>query len=41
MSTDVQKAAEVEKNVLLEPEWIDASNISDETTVIIFIQNNI
>lgn len=31
MSTDVQKAAEVEKNVLLEPEWIDASNISDET----------
>ena len=31
MSTDVQKAAEVEKNVLLEPKWIDASNISDET----------
>ena len=31
MSTDVQKAAEVEKNVLLEPKWIDASNIGDET----------
>ena len=31
MSTDAQKAAEVEKNVLLEPKWIDALNIGDET----------
>ena len=31
MSTDAQKAEKVEKNVLLEPKWIDASNIGDET----------
>ena len=29
MSTDPAQAASVEKNVLLEPKWIDASNIDD------------
>ena len=29
MSTDEAQAAAVEKNVLLEPEWIDAANIDD------------
>lgn len=29
MSTDVAQASAVEKNVLLEPKWIDASNIED------------
>ena len=29
MSTDEEQAAEVEKNVLLEPGWIDAANIED------------
>lgn len=29
MSTDEAQAAAVEKNVLLEPEWIDATNIDD------------
>ena len=29
MSTDSAQAASVEKNVLLEPKWIDASNIDD------------
>ncbi|MBU5480187.1 substrate-binding domain-containing protein [Blautia sp. MSJ-19] len=29
MSTDDEQAAAVEKNVLLEPEWIDATNIDD------------
>ena len=29
MSTDETQAAAVEKNVLLEPEWIDATNIDD------------
>lgn len=29
MSTDDEQAAAVEKNVLLEPEWIDATNIND------------
>ena len=31
MSTDEAQAAAVEKNVLLEPEWIDATNIGDDT----------
>ena len=30
MSTDSGKAAELEKSVLLEPKWIDSSNIEDE-----------
>ena len=29
MSTDEEQAAAVEKNVLLEPGWIDAANIED------------
>lgn len=31
MSTDETQAAAVEKNVLLEPKWIDATNIGDDT----------
>ena len=29
MSTDEEQASAVEKNILLEPEWIDAANIDD------------